>query len=257
MDSKEYLGKTSEDAIQKALAELGITRDEADILVLDEGSKGILSLFGKMARVLVSPKMKLEDIDTEPLAPTPSAREASSPRPVRASAPVKTREEPKGVPAAALADGSVEKGVAEFLSELARLMNVADPVFDVEQDDQGVKIHMNGRQINALIGHHGDTLNALQTLAGLVANQHHEKANEDFSRVWIDIGDYRKKREETLASLAHRLASKARQSRRPVSLEPMNSFERRIIHAALADEPGITTISKGDEPNRHVVITYR
>jgi len=141
-----------------------------------------------------------------------------------------------------------------FLSNVAQLMGVPDPGIAVAEDDDEIKIRVEGDHVGNMIGHRGETLDALQLLCGLVVNHHNGESESDYLRVRLDVGGYRKKREETLVSLAYRLADKARRTGRNVALEPMNSYERRIIHAALSEEEGVTTFSEGVEPDRRVVI---
>ncbi|NLG36474.1 MAG: protein jag [Clostridiales bacterium] len=142
-----------------------------------------------------------------------------------------------------------------FLVQVARLAGVSDPGIAVAEDDHGIKIRMEGDRVGTLIGHRGATLDALQLLTGLVVNHQNGESEDEYRRVTLDIGSYRREREEALERLAEQMAQKTRRTGRSVSLEPMNSYERRIIHAALANEKGITTFSKGEEPNRHVVIS--
>lgn len=142
-----------------------------------------------------------------------------------------------------------------FLSHISDLMGSPDPGIAVAEDIECMKIKMEGEHIGGLIGHRGETLEALQLLTGLVVNHYNGNADEEYVRVKLDIGGYRKKREDTLTKLAFRLAEKARRTGKNVSLEPMNSYERRIIHTALSDETDITTISQGKEPDRRVVIS--
>ncbi len=138
---------------------------------------------------------------------------------------------------------------AQFITELAKYMEVEATVQAAYQDGT-LHIDVFGDEKGILIGHRGETLDALQYLTSLV----HNKDKEPYERLQLDSQNYRKKREETLVRLANRLADKARRTRRRVTLEPMNPYERRILHSALQGNPHVTTHSEGDEPNRHVVI---
>lgn len=144
---------------------------------------------------------------------------------------------------------STPKDVAVgFILGLCEKMSVEVSI-DAEEDDEQIRLNMSGPNMGVLIGHRGETLDALQYLISLVIN-----GKEHGKRVLLDTENYRKKREESLERLARKLASKVRTSGRPVSLEPMTPYERRILHATLQSNPYVTTASEGTEPNRKVVI---
>lgn len=152
------------------------------------------------------------------------------------------------------ADPETPAGKAQqFLQTLTRLMGVSVSVA-VETDEEGnVRVNMKGDTLGILIGRRGETLDALQYLASLRVN----KGAEGYTRVTLDTENYRKKREEALTRLANRMANRAVKTGRRVSLEPMNPYERRILHSALQQNEAVETHSEGDEPNRHVVITLK
>ena len=208
MKSIETVGKTAEDAINAALKQLNIPREKAQIDVLDEGSRGILGLGAKLARVRV----------TEIVTVGPQVSVATN-----------------------------------FLTRVARHMGLPDPDITINEKDDSLEILVDGENVGPMIGHHGDALDALQLLTGLVVNpQGHD--SEKYYHVSLDVSHYRARREETLTRLAHRLAEKAVQTGEKQELEPMNSYERRVIHTALHDFPGIVTYSEGGDPYRHVII---
>lgn len=208
MKTIESIGKTVEEAVKKGLEQLDLSIAEAQIDILDEGTKGVLGLLGvKMARVRVSEKF------------------------------------------------SVANKAVTFLTNVSKYMNVFDPGIAVAEDDNTIKIRVEGQHVGAMIGHRGETLDALQLLTSLVVNHQGAEVEENYYRVQLDVGGYRKKREKTLESLARRLADKALNTGRNVALDPMNSYERRIVHTALSNTDGITTFSEGVEPRRRVVIT--
>ncbi len=208
MKTIESIGKTVEEAVQKGLEQLDLSIAEAQIDILDEGTKGVLGLLGvKMARVRVSEKF------------SPANKAVS------------------------------------FLTQVSKLMNVYDPGIAVAEDEGNIKIRVEGQHVGALIGHRGETLDALQLLTSLVVNHQHGETEVEYFRVQLDVGGYRRKREKTLESLANRLAEKALSTGRNIALDPMNSYERRIIHTALSEKGGITTYSEGSEPQRRVIIT--
>lgn len=150
---------------------------------------------------------------------------------------------------------STSNRAVSFLAHVSNLMGSPDPGIAVAEDIDCMKIKMEGDHMGNMIGHRGETLEALQLLTGLVVNHHNGTTEGDYIRIKLDIGGYRKKREETLSRLAHKLAEKARRTGKNVPLEPMNSYERRIIHTALSDESDIVTISQGTGSNRRVVIS--
>ena len=137
----------------------------------------------------------------------------------------------------------------EFLSQVTRLIGL-DVSFETEQEEEALKINMVGENQGILIGHRGETLDALQYLCSLRVN----KDRDEYIRVTLDTENYRAKREQTLINLANRMAQKAVRSGRRMAMEPMNPYERRIMHSALQGNEQVTTHSEGEEPNRHVVI---
>lgn len=272
MKSLEIERTNVEEAIADGLSEMGLSLEEVSIDVLDEGNKGLFGLFGaRPARVrLVVREPETQDSTIFAAArPTPAA----APRPAPAARPVVTspppvRPQPQAKPAPVAAAPAalktpapaqstqaepavpVEPGrAAEFVSEVARLMQV-DVTVESSMVGGTLRLDIQGDEKGILIGHRGETLDSLQYLTSLV----HNKDTSEFQRIQLDSQNYRKKREETLIRLAHRLAEKARRSRRKVTLEPMNPYERRIMHSALQGNAYVTTHSEGDEPNRRVVI---
>ncbi|MCI8287987.1 MAG: protein jag [Lachnospiraceae bacterium] len=149
---------------------------------------------------------------------------------------------------------SVEEVAENFLSDVfkAMSMNVAVEV-RYQEDEKTMDIELSGEEMGVLIGKRGQTLDSLQYLVSLVVN----RETEDYVRVKVDTEDYRQRRKETLENLAKNIAYKVKKTRRPVSLEPMNPYERRIIHSALQNDKYISTHSEGDDPFRRVVVTYK
>jgi len=165
----------------------------------------------------------------------------------------KPAAEPKEIVPAEQADRSTAAGKAqEFLQDLTRLMGVNVSVAVATDEEGNVRVNMEGDTLGILIGRRGETLDALQYLTSLLIN----KGQNTYTRVTLDTEGYRAKREEALIRLANRMANRAQKTGR-VSLEPMNPYERRILHSALQDHPTVTTHSEGEEPNRHVVITLK
>ena len=181
-------------------------------------------------------------------------KKESKPRAPRAPKAPKEPKEVKEIVPAEQADRATAAGRAQdFLQEVTKLMGVNVSVA-VKNDEEGnVRVNMEGDTLGILIGRRGETLDALQYLTSLQVN----KGQDDYTRVTLDTEGYRAKREEALVRLANRMANRAQKTGRKVSLEPMNPYERRILHSALQDHPAVTTHSEGEEPNRHVVITLK
>ena len=155
---------------------------------------------------------------------------------------------------AAVKKSSVEEVARAFLNDVFQAMNM-EVVIDIKynEEEKSMDIELSGNEMGVLIGKRGQTLDSLQYLVSLVVN----KDSEDYIRVKVDTEDYRKRRKETLENLAKNIAYKVKRSRRPVALEPMNPYERRIIHSALQNDKYVTTHSEGEEPYRHVVVTLK
>ena len=259
--SVEKTGRSVQQAINDALEELGMTDDEVIIEVLDEGEAGLLGLGRRPARVRVT-------ADEEPAAVVDSSFTGEDSEPDEHGYPADGGYAANGrLPAdnglpAELADdyfgddeyaGDQETPEeAETVAYVAAILSGIGIHGKISSFRDGDTLHIDvmGRDCGAAIGRHGETLEAIQYLASLVAN----KASTERIRIVVDIGGYRRRRENTLISLAERTAEKVSLSSERISLEPMNPAERRIIHSALQDYPGITTFSEGEEPERHIVI---
>ena len=149
---------------------------------------------------------------------------------------------------------SVEDEIREFLDSVFKAMKLEVTIdIKVDEDNRNVDVELNGPEMGVLIGKRGQTLDSLQYLTNLAIN----KQSENYYRVKIDTEDYRKRRRETLENLAKNISFKVKRTKRPVSLEPMNPFERRVIHSALQNDRFVETHSEGDEPYRHVVVTLK
>ena len=182
------------------------------------------------------------------------ASKARKPREPKENKEPKAPAEPKVIVPAEQADRATAAGRAqEFLQELTRLMGVNVSVAVATDEEGNVKVNMEGDTLGILIGRRGETLDALQYLTSLQVN----KGQNNYTRVTLDTEGYRAKREEALIRLANRMANKAQKTGRKVAMEPMNPYERRILHSALQNHPAVTTHSEGEEPNRHVVITLK
>ena len=149
---------------------------------------------------------------------------------------------------------SIDENVVEFLSSIFDAMKMeVEILVAVNEEEHIIEVELKGDDMGILIGKRGQTLDSLQYLTNLAINKH----SDEYYKVKIDTEDYRKRRKETLENLAKNIAYKVKRTKRPVSLEPMNPFERRIIHSALQNDRYATTHSEGDEPYRHVVVTIK
>ena len=149
---------------------------------------------------------------------------------------------------------SIDENVVEFLSSIFDAMKMeVEILVAVNEEEHIIEVEFKGDDMGILIGKRGQTLDSLQYLTNLAINKH----SDEYYKVKIDTEDYRKRRKETLENLAKNIAYKVKRTKRPVSLEPMNPFERRIIHSALQNDRYVTTHSEGDEPYRHVVVTLK
>ncbi len=179
-----------------------------------------------------------------------AAREAAEPAEVVELAPIVEREPFEPTPAEDQSDTA--KQAQEFLSCLTERMGVPVSI-ELQESEEQLRMQMAGENMSLLIGRRGETLDALQYLTSLTVN----RGREDYLRVSIDTENYRAKREEALRKLAVRMAGRAKKSGRRVALEPMNPYERRILHSALQNDPDVTTHSEGEEPYRRVIITLK
>lgn len=239
-------GRNEEDAIAAALAQLKLDRDDVSVEILERAKSGFLGIGSSPAKVRVTYEVPDEEILEEP-APIPEKEEEPAPvveEPVAAA----VAEEP---PAASSADAKAEQ-ISVFLAGLMEHMDVkAVPV--VERAEEGIyRVNLEGENLGAIIGRRGETLDAIQQLTSYSVNRGASKR----VRIQVDAEHYRAKREESLIRLANRVADKVVKYHRNVTLEPMNAYERHVIHTALQDYPGVTTYSTGTEPNRRTVVAY-
>ncbi|MFC0525953.1 RNA-binding cell elongation regulator Jag/EloR [Pontibacillus salicampi] len=244
-------GQTVEDAVRSALEQLNTSRDQVNVEIIDEGKKGFLGIFGtKPAIVKVSVlHTNEENASTQKESHNPTEEKGQAPKQEeRVSSEIV--EEP--VEPEPTKDTRIQNAVEEtqqYIKEVAAGMG-AEIEVRVHPDGKEVTFELVGDKIAMLIGKRGQTLNALQYLSQIVIN----RESETYLTAIVDAEGYRGRREETLKSLAHRLASKAIRTKNDVALEAMPSYERKIIHNALQNNKQITTYSDGTEPHRHVVI---
>lgn len=225
---KIFSGKTVEDAIESGLKALNITLADAKIKVLDEGKKGIFGIGSKPAQVEITfAENEVEEV-----------KQVKEEKEVITSCECETLQE-----------GSDADRAVKFLKELFSYLGV-DATLKAKEEENLITISLTSENSSGLIGFRGEVLDSFQTLAGAIAN----KGRDNYRRVIVDCEGYREKREETLKNLAQKLADKAIAKGRKMRLEPMNPFERRIIHSALSNREDIKTQSEGKDPSRYIVI---
>ena len=241
----ESTGKSEEAAIEAALQKLGMDRDEVSVEVLERAKSGFLGIGSCPAKVKVT-----YEAPDEPETPAPVEEKAPVAQPIQEEKPAPAVE--AEAPAAAPAQGEKAEQIDAFLTGLLSHMGAAaKPV--IKMDENGTyQVELVGQDLGGLIGRRGETLDAIQQLTGYAVNHGQSKR----VRIHVDAEGYRAKREESLIRLAHKVAGKVVKYRRNVTLEPMNAYERHVIHTALQDTPDVTTYSIGTEPNRRTVVAY-
>ncbi|MDY5911394.1 MAG: RNA-binding cell elongation regulator Jag/EloR [Inconstantimicrobium porci] len=206
MESREFQGRTVDEALESAALKLSLAKDSIDYTVIDEGSRGFLNIIGsKPAKIMV--KLKRDSI----------------------------------------------KEAKRFLYDIFENMGISATI-ETEETDDAVRMNIYGDNMGVIIGYRGETLDSLQYLTSLVLNKDH---NEPYRKIILDAENYRLKREQTLRNLAEKTAARVIKSGRAFKLEPMNPYERRIIHSELQGNSEIVTFSEGEEPYRRVVVNLK
>ena len=271
---REYIdvtGKTEDEAISKALAQLGLDRDDVSVEILERAKSGFLGLGSCPAKVRVSYGPEEEE-EVIPPAPQPKVEKEEPAQPVRkpkapekkpekkAEKPAPKKENPpkrESAPAVPPQDLGEEvddekaQAIKKFLSGLLAQMESEAQVKVYLPEKGRYRVILEGQGLGALIGRRGETLDAIQQLTSYSVNRTGGRV-----RVQLDAEGYREKREQSLQHLARKVAGKVVKYRRSVTLEPMNAYERHVIHTALQEVPGVTTYSTGTEPNRRVIVAY-
>lgn len=247
----EATGRTEQAAIDAALAQLGLDRDEVSVEILDRAKTGFLGIGSTPARVRVA----YEGPDDEPEAEHQVVQAPETPEKVVYEAPKEAKAPAKGVlepePTHPV-DDDASQAITAFIQGLLQHMEL-DCSVTVELSERGAyEVKLEGDDLGRIIGRRGDTLDAIQQLTGYAVN----RGRRERVRVHLDAEGYRARREEALASMARRQAEKAIRYQKSVTLEPMNAYERHVVHTALQDYPHISTHSVGAEPNRRTVICY-
>ena len=263
MRTIEATGKTIEDAVRSGLVRLGLMEEEVTIEVLAEPKSGFLGFGSEPAKVRLTERARknapIYDIEEEERKAAPPAEPKAAEAAPAEDVTAETPEEPVEEPAAVEAEPAEETFTAEeaaakakaFLQDVLRNMGIEVMIEKMIKSDK-IILHLHGKNLGILIGKHGQTLDALQYLTNLTTNQGEETRHF----IMLDVENYRQRREETLKQLAVRLAGRVKRSGEKVVLEPMNGYERKIIHVALQNEAHVRTESEGQDPYRHVVIYY-
>ena len=252
----ETTGKTERDALNKALKELGLEEDDISIEVITRAKTGFLGIGSCQAKIRETYEVPDEPapVAEEP-APTVEPEAPAEPMPAAESAPAPTAE-PVEAPVEAPvmeADPERKEKIETFLTGLLERLEVPAEI-KLQVNEAGIyQVELVGKNLGALIGRRGETLDAIQQLTKYAVNRGQSKR----IRIHIDAENYRAKREESLQRLARKTAGKALKYRRNMMLEPMNAYERHVIHAALQSyNPAISTYSTGTEPNRRIVVVF-
>lgn len=251
MDFSEKWGTDIDTAVELALADLKLTIDEVDVTVLEEPSRGFFGIGSKLALVRVEKKKTQEvkepekkEKKTVEKAEKAQTQKTATPKKEETKKEIEVKEE-NLVPCE-------DHEALRFLKEVIKEMGL-DLDITAKKSENSLYLDIQGKDSGTIIGKRGQTLDAIQYLTSLVAN----KESEVYTRVVVDAENYRAKREKTLEALANRLANKVVKTKRSVKLEPMNPYERKVIHAALHDHPKVVTRSEGQDPYRRVVIELK
>lgn len=241
----EKIAKNIDTAITDALIELGATTDQVDIEILEKGSKGLFGLGAKNARVRVTLKEVGSEIFEDIAEPEeqPVAIQEDVKEPKKENVKIKSSK-------IEINSEEIIDKAKDFLTSVLEAMNIQSTI-DAKMVGDKLLIEISGEKMGVIIGKRGETLDSLQYLTNIVVNKDHE----GYIKVMIDTENYRSRREDTLKKLAYKLAKKASQTKKTVILEPMNPYDRRIIHSALQDSRTVKTHSEGKEPFRRIVIT--
>ena len=266
----DVTGKTEEEAIQNALRQLGLDRDDVSVEILERAKSGFLGLGSCPAKVRVSygPEEE-EEAPASPASEPQEERQEERPKPPKAEKKPRQERRPAETPAVPAEKAPAEpsapvvdlgeevddekaQAIRKFLSGLLEQMENTAEIHVYLLEKGRYKVILEGKNLGALIGRRGETLDAIQQLTSYAVN----RSGSGRVRVQLDAENYREKREQSLQQLARKVAAKVTKYRRSVTLEPMNAYERHVIHTALQDVPCVTTYSTGTEPNRRVIVAY-
>ena len=261
MEFREFSAKTVDEAITKASLEFEVSSENLEIQIVSEGKAGFLG-FGAKPAIIKAAKKEVEKSLPKEQKKKTVEKVKEEVKPVKEAEPEIVKEIEKEAPheekkVVVRSEEEIEKMKAEaekFLSGVFKAMNMEVEIkMEYKASEGNLDIEFIGSDMGILIGKRGQTLDSLQYLTSLVVN----KGTQGYVRVKLDTEDYRNRRKETLENLARSIAYKVRKTRKTVSLEPMNPYERRIIHSALQGNRYVETYSEGNEPYRHVVVKLK
>ena len=258
MDYIQVSAKTVEDAILEAAMKLATTREHLEYEVIEKGSAGFLGFGAKAAvikaRALTDEEIEKAAVELEPVKEVVKQEVKKEVKEEKKVEKVEKTEETVVEKATKAVAAGKEISAEDFLKDVFKAMDmVVDIKVTENKEENSLDIELAGEEMGVLIGKRGQTLDSLQYLVSLVVN----KYSDEYIRVKIDTENYRERRKETLENLARNIAYKVKRTRKTVSLEPMNPYERRVIHSALQNDRYVTTHSEGEEPYRRVVVTLK
>lgn len=226
MDKNVYVfeGKTSTEAIEKGLKELNVSKNKVEIKILEQEDKR--SFFSILTPRVVKVEMKLKE---------------------------HSKQNKKNVKTVNVDNTEAIEKIDKFLKEFSQKLPTQGITYDIKEEDSVIKVNINGEETGYLIGYRGEVLNSLQTIISNIAS----KTSKEKVRVILNIGGFREKREKDLQNLAEKIASTVIKTRKPVTLEPMTAYERKIIHTKLQENDKVKTHSVGEEPYRKVVVSLK
>lgn len=268
----DVTGKTEEEAVRKALEQLHLERDDVSLEILERSKSGFLGIGSSPAKVRVryeldvveEPEVKTpapqakpaekKAAESKPVEKKPAEKRPAEKKPIEKKPEAKPVEKPAepAAPSAAACDNDDARRITQFLAGLLEHMECKAEIKVYEEEKNRYKVILEGQRLGALIGRRGETLDAIQQLTSYAVN----RGGDRRCRVQLDAENYRERREQSLCRLAEKMAEKAVRYRRNVTMEPMNAYERHVIHTALQDTPHVTTYSTGVDPNRRVIISY-
>ena len=258
MDYIQVSAKTVEDAVLEAAMKLATTREHLEYEVIEKGSAGFLGFGAKAAvikaRALTDEEIEKAAVELEPVKEVVKQEVKKEVKEEKKVEKVEKTEETVVEKATKAVAAGKEISAEDFLKDVFKAMDmVVDIKVTENKEENSLDIELAGEEMGVLIGKRGQTLDSLQYLVSLVVN----KYSDEYIRVKIDTENYRERRKETLENLARNIAYKVKRTRKTVSLEPMNPYERRVIHSALQNDRYVTTHSEGEEPYRRVVVTLK
>lgn len=253
MEYQKFSGKNVEEALTNASVTFGVTSDKIEYEIVEKGSSGIFGFASKDA--IINAKIKKENKENKEPKVKERIKEEKNIKKEEVSEILnesKAKKSPKKIDEDTIEE--IKELATNFITGICEKMNIEVSIkFFYDEVNNSLNIELSGDDMGTLIGKRGGTLDSLQYLTNLVIN----RKIKEFIHITIDTEKYRERRKKTLENLAKNVAFKVKRTKKPVSLESMNSYERRVIHSALSNDPVVTTHSEGEDPYRHVVVTLK